>query len=57
MEVNSNLLKLKLDMVFRDLALEEAEKRFAEVNAPPISPEPKKEVKRKVVKGLVPDNK
>jgi hypothetical protein len=45
-------------MVFRDLALEEAEKRFAEVNAPPISPEqPKKEVKRKVVKGLVPDNK
>jgi hypothetical protein len=34
MEVSSNLLKLKLDMVYRDLPLEEAEKKFAEVTMP-----------------------
>jgi hypothetical protein len=64
MEVSSNLLKLKLDMVYRDLPLEEAEKRFAEVmvvpGAPAEAPEPMAEVvikpkpKRKVVKALVP---
>ena len=66
MEVSSNLLKLKLDMVYRDLPLEEAEKRFAEVmvvpDAPAAAPEPMTEVvikpkpkpKRKVVKALVP---
>lgn len=67
MEVNSNLLKLKLDMVYRDLPLEEAEKRFAEVTMPPEAPAPAPEVmtvappkpkaKRKVVKALVPKNK
>ncbi len=63
MDVNSNLLKLKLDMVYRDLPLEEAEKRFAEVTAvvaPAAAPEPMAEVvikpkpKRKVVKAFVP---
>jgi hypothetical protein len=63
MDVNSNLLKLKLDMVYRDLPLEEAEKRFAEVTAavaPAPAPEPMTEVvikpkpKRKVVKAFVP---
>ena len=68
MEVNSNLLKLKLDMVYRDLPLEEAEKRFAEVTTlpeaePVAAPEvmevapPKPKAKRKVVKALVPKNK
>jgi hypothetical protein len=64
MDVNSNLLKLKLDMVYRDLPLEEAEKRFADVTAAPPAPadapEPMAEVvvkakpKRKVVKAFVP---
>ena len=63
MDVNSNLLKLKLDMVYRDLPLEEAEKRFAEVTAvvaPAPAPEVMTEVvikakpKRKVVKAFVP---
>jgi hypothetical protein len=31
MDVNSNLLRLKLDMVYRDLAIEEAQKRFGEI--------------------------
>ena len=64
MDVNSNLLKLKLDMVYRDLPLEEAEKRFAEIVAPPEAPAPAPEVmaevvvkpkpKRKVVKAFIP---
>ncbi len=68
MDVNFNLLKLKLDMVYRDLPIEEAQKRFAEVTTVPEgsaeAPEdvgtkvlaPKK-AKRKVVKALVPKNK
>lgn len=63
MEVNFNLLRLKLDMVFRDLPLEEAQKRFAEATATtpaelavPVETreiaKPKKA--RKVVKALVP---
>lgn len=35
METNSNRLKLKLDMVFRDLPAEEAQKRFAELSEVP----------------------
>jgi hypothetical protein len=64
MEVNFNLLKLKLDMVYRDLPIEEAQKRFTEVTsipegmAPPTAPvEDKvlpKKPKRKVVKALIP---
>ena len=35
MEASSNRLKLKLDMVFRDLPAEEAQKRFAELSEAP----------------------
>ena len=35
MEASSNRLKLKLDMVFRDLPAEEAQKRFAEFSEAP----------------------
>ena len=38
MDVNSNLLKLKLDMVYRDILIEEAQKRFGEITA--TEPEP-----------------
>jgi hypothetical protein len=68
MEVNSNLLKLKLDMVYRDLPIEEAQKRFTEVTTIPegvgkadeeittkVLEKPKP--KRKTVKALVPKNK
>jgi hypothetical protein len=55
MDINSNLLRLKLDMVYRDLSPEEAEKRFATASQAPkpqvVEPQP---VKRKTVKGLVP---
>ena len=34
MDVNSSLLKLKLDMVYRNLSTEEAQKRFSELMAP-----------------------
>ena len=64
MDANSNRLKLKLDMVYRDLASEEAEKRFAELSAAPEEKplgevgtkvlEPAKKPKRKTVKALVP---
>jgi hypothetical protein len=65
MDVNSNRLKLKLDMVYRDLSAEEAQKKFAELSeAPEEKPlgevgtkvlEPaKKKPKRKTVKALVP---
>ena len=69
MEANSNLLKLKLDMVYRDLPLEEAEKKFAEITSSSASnaaaePEPmgvkvvaKPKQKRKTVKALLPTNK
>ncbi len=62
MEVNSNLLKLKLDMVYRDLPLEEAEKRFADIVTPEAAPAPepmavKVVKKRKTVKAFVPKNK
>ena len=55
MEANSNLLKLKLDMVYRDLTMEVAQQKFAELNtAPPtVAPKPKR---KKLVKA-VPDTK
>ena len=68
MEVNFNLLKLKLDMVYRDLPIEEAQKRFNDatvvpegvaVAAAPIEDKilkSKAKPKRKVVKALVPKN-
>lgn len=70
MEVNYNLLKLKLDMVYRDISPDDAQKRFAEATTVPESAETKasgdvgtkvmestKKPKRKVVKALVPANK
>jgi hypothetical protein len=61
MDSNSNRLKLKLDMVYRNLSAEEAQKRFAELAIAPVE-KPLEEVgtkvlakpKRKVVKALVP---
>lgn len=65
MDINSNLLKLKLDMVYRDIPIEEGQKRFEELNTVPeqkaLEPietrEIRKKSKRKVVKALVPKNK
>jgi hypothetical protein len=64
MDVNFNRLKLKLDMVYRDLSAEEAQKRFAELSVVPEDKplgevgtkvlEPAKKPKRKTVKALVP---
>ena len=66
MEVNFNLLKLKLDMVYRDLPIEEAQKRFNDATVVPegvaVAAAPiedrvlKSKPKRKVVKALVPKN-
>jgi hypothetical protein len=60
MDVNSNLLKLKLDMVYHDLPAEEAQKKFEELmTAPEVKAleEVTEKPKRKVVKALVPKNK
>lgn len=65
MDASYNRMKLKLDMVYRDLPAEEAQKRFQEIMAPPPAAEEppkeeapkKKKSKRKVVKALVPKNK
>jgi hypothetical protein len=66
MDRNSSLLKLKLDLVYRDLAIEEGQKRFDELNLPtegviaaaPAEPAvvalPKVK-KTKVVRALVPE--
>ena len=63
MDVNSNLLKLKLDMVYHDLPIEEAQKRFDELGqAPEVKADepvetkelPRTKHRRKVVKALVP---
>ena len=70
--MDNSLLKLKLDTVYRDLSIEEAQKKFDELRAPPpaeeneaaqpAGPLPVKTVHkakphRKVVKALVPKNK
>jgi hypothetical protein len=64
MEANSNLLKLKLDMVYRDLTMEVAQQKFTELTtAPPPKPEaapppaPAPKVKRKKLVKAVPDTK
>ena len=65
MDANSNLLKLKLDMVYHDLSMEEGQKRFDELStAPEVKPlepittvELPKKPTRKTVKRLVPKNK
>ena len=64
--MEENLLKLKLDMVYRNLPIEEAQKKFDELTqAPkeaPVDPEiptvkgpEKPKPKRKTVKALVPN--
>jgi hypothetical protein len=57
---------LKLDLVYRDLAIEEAQKRFDELNVPDLAPPPAEEAvetvqavpvaapKKKVIKALIP---
>lgn len=65
MEVNSSLMRLKLDMVYHDMPVEEGQKKFEEVTqAPEVKPleeigtkEIPKKSKRKAVKALVPKNK
>lgn len=59
MDANSNLLRLKLDMVYRDLPMEEAGARFTKlttVDSGPVeatpAPAPTRVIKRKVVKVL-----
>jgi hypothetical protein len=55
MDVTSALLKLKLDMVYRNLSLEDAEQKYKEITAtlPPVEkelPPPPPAPKRKRVK-------
>jgi hypothetical protein len=62
MEVNSNLMKLKLDMVYRGLQEESARTRFTEITAPypAEGPRLKKEraaASKKTVKALPPKKK
>jgi hypothetical protein len=67
MDKTSALLKLKLDLVYRDLAIEAAQTRFDELNVVEVAPEaapamptvavvdvPKAAPKKKVIKALVP---
>jgi hypothetical protein len=67
MDKTSALLKLKLDLVYRDLAIEAAQTRFDELNVVDVAPEaapapapvavvdiPKAPPKKKVIKALVP---
>ncbi len=56
MDVPSSLLKLKLDLVYRGLSTEEAQKLYSELTptVPPTPEKPKTTIKRKVVKALVP---
>jgi hypothetical protein len=63
MEANSNLLKLKLDMVYRDLTMEVAQQKFTElttapptVEIPEAAPVAAKPKRKKLVKA-VPDTK
>jgi hypothetical protein len=65
MDVNSNLVKLKLDMVYRDLSMETASTQFTEIThpvlpvteAPKEAPEEKSKPKKKVVKPALPKSK
>ncbi len=57
MDRNSNLLKLKLDMVYRDLPSAEAETKYAEIVSPDLPDVPvvvAKKPRRKVVKPILP---
>lgn len=54
--MDAALLTLKLDLVYRGLSTEAAQKLYSELTAtlPPAPPPPKTVIKRKVVKALVP---
>jgi hypothetical protein len=64
MDANSSLVKLKLDMVYRDLSMEMASQAFTEITHPvlPVTEEPKPKEppaekpkpKKKVVKAALP---
>jgi hypothetical protein len=58
MQDNSSLLRLKLDMVYRDLPTEAAQQKFTELTVPPPPPPPSEPVapapkpkRKKLVKG------
>jgi hypothetical protein len=57
----NELLRLKLDMVYREIPLEEAQRRFEELKPQPVEPveTPVQQTvrKRKVVKPLLPKSK
>jgi len=66
--MGDSLLKLKLDMVYRDLPVEDAQKRYAEIVTPAApaapaavaavaAPAEKPKPKRKTIKALVPPSK
>jgi hypothetical protein len=61
MDVNSNLVKLKLDMVYRDLSMETASAQYTEITHPvlPVTEPPKEapKPKKKVVKPALPKSK
>jgi len=50
MKSMDKLLKLKLDMVYRNLSVEEAQKIYSESNAEPPAPPVKKVIRRVLVK-------
>jgi len=65
MDANSSLVKLKLDMVYRDLSMEMASQAYTEITHPvlPVTDEPPKpkeppaekpKPKKKVVKAALP---
>jgi hypothetical protein len=64
MEVSSNLMKLKLDMVYRDLPEESARTQFSKITSPfpaetdtPVFVAPKPKPEKKKIKVLLPKSK
>lgn len=57
MDDNSNLIKLKLDMVYRGLSTETASARFTEIIPPAQRETEKKKPKKKLVRVAVPQTK
>jgi hypothetical protein len=57
MDDNSNLVKLKLDMVYRGLSTETASARFTEITPPEQRETEKKKPKKKLVRVAVPQTK
>ena len=60
MDVSSSLVKLKLDMVYRDLSMETASNQFTEITQvmpPETEPAEKPKPKKKAVKPALPKSK